>query len=192
MRQPTESTQPSFLHNKHTVPVSYFFLAAPTRFVVVQSLGCVWLYNPKDCSMPGVPGLHHLPEFAQTHAHWVSDAIQPSHLLSPTFPALHLSQYQDLLQWVESSHQVAKILELQFQHQFNEYSGLISFKIDWFDLLAVQGTLKSLLQHQSLKASILQHSSLLYGPTLISIHDYWKKHIFDYTDLHQQSDVSTF
>ena len=194
MRQPMASTQPSFLvHNKHTVPVSYLFLAAPARFVVVvQSLGCVWLYDPKDCSTPGLPGLHHLPEFAQTHVHWVSDAIQPSHLLLPPSPALCLSRYQDLLQWVGSLHQVAKILELQFQHQFSEYSGLISFRINWFDLLAVQGTLKSLLQHQNSKASILQHLSLLYGPTLTSIHDYWKKHIFDYTDLHQQSDVSAF
>ena len=74
----------------------------------------------------------------------------------------------------------------------NEYSVSISFRIDWFDLLAVQGTLKNLLQHYSLKASILQHSSLLYGPTLTFIHDYWKSHSFDYTDLHQQSDVSAF
>ena len=83
-------------------------------------------------------------------------------------------------------------MELQFQRQFSEYSGLISFRIDWFDLLAIQGTLKSLLQHQSLKASILQHLSLLHGPILTSLHDYWKNHIFDYTDLHQQSDVSAF
>ena len=134
MRQPMESTQPSFLvHNKHTVPVSYLFLAVPIKFVVGQSLGCIWLYDPKDYSMPGLPGLHHLPEFVQTHVHRVSDAIQPSHLLSPPSPALHLSQYQDLLQWVGSSHQVAKILELQFQHQFSEYSGLISRLIfqDW-------------------------------------------------------------
>ena len=61
----------------------------------------------------------------------------------------------------------------------NEYSGLISFRMDWLDLLAVQGTFKSLLQHHSSKASILQHSSLLYSPTLTSIHDYWKNHSFD-------------
>ena len=69
----------------------------------------------------------------------------------------------------------------------NEYSGLISFRIDWFDLLAVQGTLKSLLQHHS--SLVL---SLLYGPTLTSIHDYWKNHSFDYMDLCQQSDISAF
>ena len=71
----------------------------------------------------------------------------------------------------------------------NEYSRLISFSIDWFDLLAAQGTLRSLLQHHSSKASIL---SYLYGPTLTSIHDYWKNHSFNYTDLCQQSNVSAF
>ena len=67
----------------------------------------------------------------------------------------------------------------------NEYSGLVSFRIDWFDLLA-KGTLKSLLQHHNLKASILQLSSLHYGPTLTSVHDYWKNHSFDYMDLCQE------
>ena len=74
----------------------------------------------------------------------------------------------------------------------HEYSGLISFRIDWFDLLAVQETLKSLLQHHSSKASILWLLSLLYGPTLTSLHDYWKNHSFDYVDLCWQSEVSAF
>ena len=121
------------------------------------------------CSTPGFPVLHHLPEFAQTHVHGADDAIQPSHSLSPPSPfALSLSQLQGLCQRVDSSHQMAKILELQPQHQSfclnisrsNEYSGLISFRIDWFDLLAVQGTLKSLLQHHNLKASILCNSKV--------------------------------
>ena len=73
----------------------------------------------------------------------------------------------------------------------NEYWGLISFRIDWFDL-AVQGTLKSLLQHHSLKASILQHFSLFYGLTFTSIHDYWKNHRFAYMNLCPKSDVSAF
>ena len=72
----------------------------------------------------------------------------------------------------------------------NEYSGLISLKIDWFDLFSVQGTLKSLLQHHSSKAPILWH--LLYGPALTSVHDYWKNHSFDYTDLCWPNDVSAF
>ena len=75
-------------------------------FVVVQSLSCVWLHDPMDCSMPGFPVLHYLPELAQTHVHWISDAIQPSHVLSsPSPPAFNLSQHQGLFQWVISSHQ---------------------------------------------------------------------------------------
>ena len=74
----------------------------------------------------------------------------------------------------------------------NEYSGLISFRIDWFDLFAVQGTLKSLLQHHSSKASIHQQSAFFIVPTLTSIQDYWKNHSFDYVDFCQQSNVSAF
>ena len=76
---------------------------------------CLTLCDSIDCSTPGLPVLHHLPEFAQTHVHWVGDVIQPSHPLSPPSPALSLSQHQGLFQWVSSSHQVAKILELQHQ-----------------------------------------------------------------------------
>ena len=112
-------------------------------------------------STPGLPVYHQLPEFTQTRVHQVSDAIQPSHPLLPASSlALSLSQHQGLFQWLGSSHQVAKGLELQLQHQsFSEYSGLIPFRIDWFDLLAVQGTLKSILQHYSSKASILRGSA---------------------------------
>ena len=82
------------------------------------SQSCLPLCDPIDCSMPRFPVLHYLPEFAQTHVHWVSDAIQPSHpLLPPSPPALCLSQHQVLFQWVRSSHQVAKIVELQLQYQ---------------------------------------------------------------------------
>ena len=110
-----------------------------------------------NCSIPDFPVLHYLPEFAQTHAHWVRDAIQPFYPLSPPSPlALNLSQ--------SGSFPMS-----QFFHQYwsfcispsNEYSGLISFRIDWLDLLAVQGNLKSLLQHHHLKASVLQCSAFL-------------------------------
>ena len=112
-------------------------------------------------STPNFHVHHQLPEFAQTHVHWVGDAIQPSHpLLAPYPPSFNLSQRQGLFQGVSSSNQVAKVLEFQLQRQSsNEYLGLISFRTDWFDLLTVQGTLKSLLQHHSSKASILQHSA---------------------------------
>ena len=110
-----------------------------------------------DCSVPGLPVYHPLSEFTQTHVHWVGDAIQPSHPLSfPSPPTLNFSQHQGLFKWVSSSHQVAKVLEFQLQHQsFQEYSGLISFRMDWLDFLAVQGMLKSLIQHHSSRASIL-------------------------------------
>ena len=85
---------------------------------VVQSLSHVGLCDPTDCSTPGFPVLHYRPEFAQTHVHWVDDAIQPSHPLSlPSPPAFNLSQHQALFQWAGSLHQVAKTLELQLQSQ---------------------------------------------------------------------------
>ena len=114
---------------------------------------------PQGLQHARLPFHHQLPEFTQTHVHWVGDAIQPSQplpLASP--PTFNLSQYQGFFKWVSSSHQVAKVLEFQFQHPFNEYSGLISFIIYWLDLPAIQG-LSSLLQHHSSKASILQHSA---------------------------------
>ena len=106
-----------------------------------------------DCSTPGLPVQHQLPELTQTHVYRVGDAIQLSHLLSSPSPTFNLSQHQGLFQGISSSHQVAKVLEIQLQlNPSNEYSELIFFRIDWFDLLAIQGTLKSLLQHHSLKA----------------------------------------
>ena len=110
-----------------------------------------------DCSMPGIPVHHQLPELIQTYVHWVSDVIQPSHpLSSPSRPAFNLSQHQGLFKWVSSSHQVTKVLEFQLQHQSFQWIFRTDFlRVDWFDLLAVQGTLKSLLQHHSWKASIL-------------------------------------
>ena len=120
---------------------------------------CPTLCDPMDCSMPCFPVFHCLQEFAQTHVHCVCDAIQPSHPLSPGSPALNLSQHQGLFQCVGSSHQVARVLEFSFSiNPSSEYSGLISLWVDWFDLLAVQRTLKNHLQHHSSKASILQHS----------------------------------
>ena len=118
-----------------------------------------------------------ISQSAQTQVYWVGDAIRPYHPLSSCSPpAFNLSQNQGLFQWVTSGGQnIGASFNIS---PSNEYSGFISFRIDWFDLLAVQGTLKSLLQHHTSKASILW-CSLLYGPALISIHDYWKNHRFD-------------
>ena len=114
-----------------------------------------------DCSTPGLPVHHQLWEFTQTYVHWVDDAIQPSHpLLSPSPPAFNLSKHQGLFN--ESALCIRWLKYWSFSFNIspsNEYSGLISFRMDWLDLLAVEGTLKSLLQHHSSKASILRHSA---------------------------------
>ena len=101
------------------------------------------------------------PRVHPTHVHWVGDAIQLSHpLSSPSPPAFNHSQHQGLFQWVSSSNQVAEVLQFQLQHQSFQWTpGLTSFRMEWLDLLAVQGTLKSFLQHHSSKASILWHSA---------------------------------
>ena len=138
------------------VQVTFFNCSSVTQ-------SCTILCNPMDCSTPGFPVLRYLQEFVQTHVHWVNDAVQPSQLLlPPSPPALDLYLHQGLFQWFSTSHQVAKEWSFSFSiSPSNEYSGLISFRIDWFDLLAVQGSLKSLLQNHGLKASVLQHSALL-------------------------------
>ena len=134
----------------------WYIISCSVQFSLI-TLSYLTLCDSIDCSMPGFPLHHQLQEIAQTHVHWVDDAIQPSHpLSSPSPPAFNLSQHQGLLQRVNSSHQVAKVLEFQLQHQSSQWIfGLISFRMDWLDLLAVQGTLKSLLQHHSSKASVL-------------------------------------
>ena len=126
----------------------------------VQPLSRVWLCDPMNRSMPGLPVHHKLPEFTQTHVHRVGDAIQPSHPLSSlSLPAQNPPQHQGLFQWVNSSHQVANWSFSFSISPPNEHPGLISFRMDWLDLLVVQGTLKSLLQHHSSKASIFQCSA---------------------------------
>ena len=120
---------------------------------VTQS--CLTLCDPMDCSAPGYPVLHCLLEFAQTHVRWVGDAMPPSNPLSPPSPpALNHSQHQSFPMsrlFVPGGHFSIS--------PSRKYSGLISFKIDWFEVFAVYGTLKSLLQHHSSKASILQSST---------------------------------
>ena len=120
------------------------------------------LCNPMDCSTPGLSVHHHLPEFTQTHVHRVRDAIQPSHPRSiPSPPAPNPSQHQSLFQRVNASHEVTKVRSFSFSIiPSKEIPVLISFRMDWLDLLIVQGTLKSLLQHHSSKASILWCSAL--------------------------------
>ena len=125
--------------------------------VVVKLLIPVRLCDPMDCSTPVFPVLHHLPEFAQTRVHWVSYAIQPSRplssllLLPSIVPSMRVFSNESVL-WIRWP-------KYWSFSPSNEYSELISFRVVWFDLLAVQGTLKSFFQHHSSKASILQHSA---------------------------------
>ena len=144
-----------------------------------------------DCSMQGFPVLHYLLEFAQTQVHWVGDAIQPSHpLSSPSLPAFNLSQHHHLFQWVGSLHHVAKVLELQIQHQTFQWIFRVDFLQDWlvWSPCSPRDSQESSKtpQLKSINSLVL---SLLYVPTLTSIHDYWKNHSFDYMDLCWQSNV---
>ena len=190
---------------------------------------CQNLCDPMDCSTTGFPVLHHLLELAQPHVQQVSDTIQISCPLSSPSSAFNLSQHQRLFQRVGSLHHVAEVFSFSISPS-NDYSGLIFFRMDWLDLLAVQEALKCLFQHHSSRASILRCSAFfifqlshslqrnprvdllqnglvgslcsprdsqesspkpqfksisplalgfLYGPTLTSIHDYWKNHSRD-------------
>ena len=118
---------------------------------------CPTLCDPMDCSMPGFPVLHRLPELAPTHVHWVNDDIQSSHpLLSPSPPAFNLSQHQGFSNESILRIRWPKYWSFSFSiSPSKEHPGLISFRMDWMDLFAVQGTLKNLLQHHSSKASVL-------------------------------------
>ena len=146
-----------------SLPLSPLEFSSELKSVQFSSVTqwCLTLCDPMDCGTPGLPVYHQLPEFTQTHVHWVSDIIQPPHpLLSPSPPTFNLSR--GLFQWVSSLHQVAKLYCFSFSIILsNEYSGLIFFTMDWFDLLAVQGTLKNLLQDHRSKAAILQISASL-------------------------------
>ena len=124
-------------------------------------MSCLTLCDPMDYSTLSYPVHHQLPQLAQIHVHWVGDAIQPSHplsspfLLPSIFPSIRVFSNESVLciKW-------PKYWSFSFSiSPSNEQSELISLRIDWFDLLAVQGTLKSLLQHHSSKASVLQHSA---------------------------------
>ena len=153
---------------------------SPVQFSSVTQ-SCLILCNPIDCSTPGFPVHHQLPEFTQTHVQWVSDAIQPSHpLSSPSPPAFKHFQHQVLFQWVISSHQVAKVLEFQLQHQSFQrifrtgflQDGLVGSPCSPKDSQESSPT----PQFQSITSSVL---SFLHSPTLTSIHDHWKNHSLD-------------
>ena len=170
-------------YKNHKVSVSQF-----SHSVMSDSLSPHGLQHTRPPCLSPTPGVIH------TCVHWVSDAIQPSHPLSyPSPPAFSLSQHQDLFQWLSSLHQVTKVLEFQLQHQsFPWIFRTDFFRKDWLDLLAVQGTLKSLLQHRSSKASLLQRSAFFMVQLSHPYVTTGKNHSFDYMDICQWSNVSTF
>ena len=139
-------------------PLNYQF---PTDLFSSVAQSCPTLCNSIDCSKPGLPVHDQLPELTQTHVHRVGDAIQPSHpLSSPSTPAFNLSQHQGLFQSSVPCIRWPKYWNFHLSiSPSNEYSRLISFRMDRLDLLAVQRTLKSLLQHHSSKASVIRHSA---------------------------------
>ena len=170
---------------------------------------CLTLCDPMDCSTPGLPVHHQLPELAQTHAPRVGDAIQPSHPLSSLSPpTFNLSQHQGLFQWVNSSHQVTKVLgvsasasvlpktiPVNIQDWFPlGLTGLISLKSKGLSRVFSNNTVQRhqfspTPQFKSIDSSVL---SFLCSPAFTSTHDYWKNHSFDSMDLCWQSNVSAF
>ena len=146
---------------------------------VTQS--CLTLCDPMNCSTPGLPVCHQFPEFTQTHVHWVGDAIQPSHPLSSTSPsALNLSQNQGLSKWISWSHQVAKVLEFQLQHQSFQWTPRTDLLLDglvgppWNPRDSQESSPTP--QFKSINSLVL---SFLYSPTLTSIYDHWENHSLD-------------
>ena len=142
---------------------------------------CLTLCNPMNCRKPGLLVHHQFLEFTQTHGDWVSDAIQPSHpLLSPSSPTSSLSQHQGLFQWVSPSHQVAKVLEFQLQHQSFQWIFRTDFLLDGLvgSPCSPRDSQESspTPQLKSISSSVL---SFLYSPALTSIRDHWKNHSLD-------------
>ena len=156
------------------------FLSPSVQFSSVAQ-SCLTLCNPVNRSTPGLPVHHQLLEFTHTHVHRVGDAIQPSHLLSSPFsPAPNPSQHQSLFQWVNSSHEVAKVLEFHLQHRSFQrtprtdllQNGLVGSPCSPRDSQESSPT----PQFKNINSLAL---SFLHSPTLTSIHDCWKNHSFD-------------
>ena len=152
---------------------------SPQFSSVTQS--CPTLGDPMNCSRPGLPVHHQLPESTQTHVHRVSDAIQPSHpLSSPSPPALNLSQHLGLFQWLNSLHEVAKVLEFQVQHQSFQWTPRTDLLQDGLvgSPCSPRDSQESSPMSQ-FKSNNSYFLSFLYSPTLTSIHDHWKNHSLD-------------
>ena len=180
-----------WMNAHHTLCLCLASLSLSVPFGSV-SQSCLILWDPMDCSTPGFPVHHQLPELTQTHVNRVSDAIQPSHPLSAPSPTtLNLAQHQGLFQWVSFLHQ-SKGLEFHLQHQSFQWI----FRTDFFKDGLVGSAYSPRDSQESSPTpqfkSISLALSFLYSPTLTSIHDYQKNHSFDETDFCWQSNVSAF
>ena len=161
--------------------VASSILTSLSSIQLIHSVSCPALCDPMDWSTPSFPVHHQLPELAQTHIHWVGDAIQPSHPLSfRSPPAFNVSQHQSLFKWVSSFYQVAKVLEVQLHYQSFQWIFRTDFLKDWlvWSPYSPRDSQESSPTPQFKSINPLP-LSFLYGPTLTSIHDYWKKHSFD-------------
>ena len=147
-----------------------------TMFSILNTLLLLFRRSVMDCCMPGFSVLRYLLEFAQTHVHWIDDPVQPSHpLSSPSPPALSFSQHQGFFEWVGSLYQVAKVSDLQLQHQAFQWIFRVDFLLDWLVWSCCPKDSEESSpapQYESIDSSVL---SILYGPILTSIHDYWKQ-----------------
>ena len=141
---------------------------------------CPTIFDPMDCSTPGFPVLHCLPEFAQTHVHWVSDAIQPSHPLPPASPlALNLSQHQGLFQWVGSFASGGQSIGASASASVLSTNIQDWFPLGWTGLILQSKGLSRVSSNTTVQNFSSSAFSFLYSPTLTSIHDHWKNHSFD-------------
>ena len=142
---------------------------------------CLTLWDPMNCSMPGLPVHHQLPEFTQTHVHWVGDATLSSHPLSSLSPpAFNLFQLHGLFKRVSSMPQVTKVLEFQLQHQSFQWIFRADFLLRWTGWISFQSKgLWRIFSKNTVQKRKLFRFSFLYSPTPTSIHDYWKNHSFD-------------
>jgi len=177
--------------NTHTYIYAHIYIMHLYAYCCSLAKSCLTLCDPMDCSTPGFPILLHLPEFAQTLVYWV--LMSPNHLILCCSLTLLSTIFRSIRVF---SNDLALCIRWPKYWSFNfsispssEYSGLISFRIDWFNLLTVQGSLKSLSAPQFEGINSLMFS-FLYGPVLTSLHHYWKHHSFDYLDLCQKSDIS--
>ena len=152
------------------------FISTFSQSISLVTQSYLTICHHMDCSTPGFPVYHQLLELAQTHVHWVRDAIQSSHPLPCSSPSdSNLSQHQGLFQWVSSLHKVSKVSELQIQYQCFQWKFWTGFLHDWLDWspCSQRNTQKSSLitQLKTTNSSVLR---FLYGPTFTSVHDYWK------------------